>query len=147
MSKSKWIISICYGTNWSHTSIRTVQSYLTESKALLLISFIVIAIFYSSSKKAQISNEQTFEGIMTGYKTDIETVSWTLDDPLFSFDSGQPKNDVLALHKIINVSTTTMYTWKNIIIVVQGSMRWKSTLEDGRLSQPPSTSWLSIPWH
>ena len=63
-----------------------------------------------SSKKAQISKEQTFEGIMTGYKTDIETVSWTLDDPLFSFDSGQPKNDVLSLHKIINVFTTAIYT-------------------------------------
>ena len=73
--------------------------YLTESKALLLISFIVIAIFYSSSKKAQISNEQTFEGIMTGYKTDIETVSWTLDDPLFSFDSGQPKTTFLLFTK------------------------------------------------
>ena len=66
--------------------------------------------YTQSSKKAQISKEQTFEGIMTGYKTDIETVSWTLDDPLFSFDSGQPKNDVLSLHKIINVFTTAIYT-------------------------------------
>ena len=41
-------------------------------------------------------------------QTDIETVSWTLDGPLFSLDSGQPKNDVLT-HKIINVPTTTMY--------------------------------------
>jgi hypothetical protein len=55
---------------------------------------------------------------MTGYKTDIETVSWTLDDPLFSFDSGQPKNDVPTLHKIINVSTTQPKIYmKNIIIV------------------------------
>ena len=94
--------------------------------------------YTQSSKKAQISNEQTFEGIMTGYKTDIETVSWTLDDPLFSFDSGQPKNDVSSLHKIINVSTTAIYTWKTSSSSSSSKELWdeRSTCEDGRLPHP-----------
>ena len=74
---------------------------------------------------------------MTGYKTDIETVSWTLDDPLFSFDSGQPKNDVPSLHKIINVSTTAIYTWKTSSSSSSSKELWdeRSTCEDGRLPQ------------
>ena len=63
--------------------------------------------YTQSSKKAQISNEQTFEGIMTGYKTDIETVSWTLDDPLFSFDSGHPQKRRSYSSKILDSSTAT----------------------------------------
>ena len=59
---------------------------------------------------------------MIGYKTDTETVSWTLDDPLFSFDSGHPQKRRSYSSKILDSSTATaticIYMKIKIIIVV-----------------------------
>ena len=54
---------------------------------------------------------------MIGYKTDTETVSWTLDDPLFSFDSGHPQKRRSYSYKILDSSTATaticIYIYEN----------------------------------
>ena len=75
---------------------------------------------------------------MIGYKTDTETVSWTLDDPLFSFDSGHPQKRRSYSSKILDSATTTaticihIYENKNHHRrrPPQGSMRWKIQLKD-----------------